>query len=133
MNILNDKTDMTLTTMADIEMVEQQKQEFRLRGTYLRTPGLCLFCWNPHRDRVELVEVEKPKTCVLKIVDQKTGEWAVEPLEKEKITVNSTWEYFEALNIENAQRRVHKFKSGKIKYLFNLRIPGPGKLDIKIF
>ena len=133
MNIFNDKTDMTFATITDIEVVEQQKQEFKLLGTYLRTPGLSLFCWNPHRDRVESVEVEKQKICILKIIDQKTGEWIVEPLQKEKVTVNSTWEYFEALNIENAKRRVQKFKDGKIKYLFNLRIPGPGKLDIKIF
>ena len=31
--------------------------------------------------------------------------------------------YFEALNMKNAQKRLDKFKSGKIKELFNLKKP----------
>jgi len=61
MNITGSKLDMTFASKSDVEMVEQQKQEFKLLGTYLRTKGMNLYCYNPHKDSVELVEFKKSK------------------------------------------------------------------------
>jgi len=59
MNILNDKSDQVIARQNDIEQVQQEKQEFKLLGTYYRTAGLNLYCYNPHKDKVGEVEVKK--------------------------------------------------------------------------
>ena len=59
MNILNDKLDFKIAPKNEIEQVQQQKQEFRLLGTYFRTSGLNLYCYNPHKNIVEEVQLKK--------------------------------------------------------------------------
>ena len=121
MNIFNDKSDLNIACQNEIEQVQQEMQEFKLLGTYLRTVGLNLYCYNPHKDTVEYVEVKSnSKTCVLKPL--KVG-YLIEDYERPKIEVNPNWDYFEALNYKNACKRVEKFKQGKIKSIWNLRIP----------
>ena len=130
MDIVSNQCSPLSISRAEIEQVEQEKQEFKLLGTYLKTPGLSLFCFNPHKDKIEEVEVIKPKTCIL--IPMENGSLLPQPYEREKIVVDPTWEYFEALNKKSAQERVRKWKLGKIKFLWNLRLPG--KLsDIKPF
>lgn len=109
----------------DIEQVQQEKQEFKLLGTYLRTVGLNLYCYNPHKDIVEEVDVKSnSKTCVLVPIEHG---YLIEDYDKQKIEVNPNWDYFEALNLKNAVKRVEKFKQGKIKSIWNLRIPSNKK------
>ena len=38
--------------------------------------------------------------------------------------------HFEALNLETAQKRVNKYKQGKIKELCNLRVPTTNSLKL---
>jgi hypothetical protein len=122
MNLLNDKTDFNLSTKTEMELVEQEKQEFRLLGTYLRTPGLFLYCYNPHKEVVEEAFFLKSKNCVL-VIDDNEKDWTVEPHERERLEVNPNWDYFEALNIGSARRRVERWKTGKLDSLWNLRMP----------
>ena len=128
MNLTNDKSDMNLSSRTDIEMVEQQKQEFKLLGTYLRTNGMNLYCYNPHKDSIELVEFKKSKNCILVIKDK---DWNVEDYDKLFIQVDSTWDYFEKSNMKNAMLHVEKFKQGKINYIWNLKLPNdPKKMNL---
>lgn len=124
MNILNDKSDMTFSAKSDIEIVEQQKQEFKLLGTYLITSGMNLYCYNPHKDTVELVEFKKSKNCILVI---KGGDYCVEDYDRPKLEVDPTWDYFEKSNMKNAEKHVQKFKDGKIKRIWNLKLPNDPK------
>ena len=128
MNILNDKLDLNIAHKNEIEQVQQQKQEFRLLGTYFRTSGLNLYCYNPHKNIVEEVQLKRnSKTCVL--IPLEKG-YLIEDYEKPKITVNPNWDYFEALNLKNAIKRVEKFKQGKIKTLWNLKTINNNKINL---
>jgi hypothetical protein len=131
MNILNDKTDMNIAQRNEIEQVQQQKQEFKLLGTYLRTVGLNLYCYNPHLDKIEEVEVKSnSKTCVL--VPLENG-YVIEDYEKPKIEVNPTWDYFEKSNMKNAIKHVENYKKGKISTIWNLRLPNKNKFTLKLW
>ena len=128
MNILNDKLDFKIAPKNEIEQVQQQKQEFRLLGTYFRTSGLNLYCYNPHKNIVEEVQLKRnSKTCVL--IPLEKG-YLIEDYEKPKISVNPNWDYFEALNLKNAIKRVEKFKQGKIKTLWNLKTINNNKINL---
>ena len=128
MNILNDKLDLKIAHKNEIEQVQQQKQEFRLLGTYFRTSGLNLYCYNPHKNIVEEVQLKRnSKTCVL--IPLEKG-YLIEDYEKPKISVNPNWDYFEALNLKNAIKRVEKFKQGKIKTLWNLKTINNNKINL---
>ena len=128
MNILNDKLDFKIAPKNEIEQVQQQKQEFRLLGTYFRTSGLNLYCYNPHKNIVEEVQLKSnSKTCVL--IPLEKG-YLIEDYEKPKISVNPNWDYFEALNLKNAIKRVEKFKQGKIKTLWNLKTINNNKINL---
>ena len=128
MNILNDKLDLKIAPKNEIEQVQQQKQEFRLLGTYFRTSGLNLYCYNPHKNIVEEVQLKRnSKTCVL--IPLEKG-YLIEDYEKPKISVNPNWDYFEALNLKNAIKRVEKFKQGKIKTLWNLKTINNNKINL---
>lgn len=131
MNIFNDKSDFKIARQNEIEQVQQEKQEFKLLGTYYRTPGLNLYCYNPHKNTVEEVEVKSnSSTCVL--VPLENG-YLIEDYEKPKIDVNPNWDYFEALNMKNAVKHVEKFKQGKIKSIWNLRIPNKNAPSLSLF
>jgi hypothetical protein len=128
MNVLNDKSDLKLANKSDIEQIQQENQEFKLLGTYFRTAGLNLYCYNPHTCKVEQVELKRSSsTCIL--IPLEKG-YVIEDYEKPKITVNPNWDYFEALNLKNAIKRVENFKKGKIKTLFNLKTINNNKINL---
>ena len=128
MNLLNDKSDLNIAQKNQIEQVQKQKQEFKLLGTYFRTAGLNLYCYNPNSNKIEEVELKSnSKTCVL--IPLEKG-YLIEDYEKPKITVNPNWDYFEALNLKNAIKRVEKFKQGKIKTLWNLKTINNNKINL---
>lgn len=124
MNLLNDQLDQTTATKTQTELVQQEKQEFKLLGTYLRTPGLTLFCYNPKVDQVQEVQIKKSSICKMVIAPGSEKGYDIQPYEPEKIEVDPTWEYFESLNLKSAQNRVQKWKDRKLSTLWNLRIPG---------
>jgi hypothetical protein len=115
-----DKPVVDKISKPEIEQVEQEKMEYHMLGTFLRTRGLQLFCYNPMEDKVELVNILYSNT--IHIIPE-NGQLIAVDLEAEKTTVDSRCEYFEALNMDSAKRRVKRWKEGKIKELFNLRDP----------
>jgi hypothetical protein len=112
-----------MVSKAETELVQKQKQEYFLLGTFLRTRNLILFGYNHTEDRLFKVEITYSNT--IHLFNFGYGLVAID-LEAEKTTVDSRNTYFEALNMENAIRRVKRYKAGQIKELSNLRKPGEG-------
>jgi len=123
MNILNDKTDQNHVVLNQMEHVEQEKMEYKLIDTFLRTPGLKLWFYNPETEVVaEVIEKEVEKgTAQMVITSEK--DYVIEDHERKSINVDSRNIYFEALHWKSAENRVKKYTSGKIKTLCNLRKP----------
>lgn len=118
--VINPKTN--TVDKAQIEQVQQQQQEYKLIGTHLRTPGLKIFQYNHHEDKV--VEIDLRSTQVLRLDDN------LNLLDSElRCEIDGRYEIFESLNMKNALKRVANWKQGKVKYLFNLRKPG----ELKFF
>ena len=128
MNILNDKSDINSHTKPEQELVEQEKTEYKLLGTYLRTKGLKLFSYNPIDSEIEEVVITKGSE-IHTVFDGQGWIWFDH--EFEKATVDSRREYFECLNLRNAINIVNKYKKGNVKYLCNLR--EPSKEGIKLW
>lgn len=114
----------------DLELIEKYKREFYLLGSFQKTSGLELFYYNLSTGEVSKADYEKCKIGVWTETDKGIS---IEPLERDKLVIQSNCEYFEALNLSSAQKRVDKWLAGKIKCLFNLRPPRYGKLDIFSF
>lgn len=102
---------------SEIEQGEKEKQEYKLLGKFSRTPGLKLFAYNSQKD--EIFEVKISQKSIIDFTD-------IEKTLPEEATVDSRNIHFEALNITTAQKRVSKFKAGKIKELDNLKKPSTG-------
>lgn len=116
------------TSKPEMEMVENEKDEFKLIGKYIRTKGLMLFSYNSMKDELRIVEISKKKDAKINIVD---GRLTKGEQSEEECTVDSRNIHFEALNLKNAIKRVQKYKDGKIKELCNLR--EPSKEGIKLW
>lgn len=128
MNIFESKTDASVLDKPEIEQVQQEKQEYKLLGSYHRTAGLRLFCYNPHNDSVEMVdETKSSDTCIVEFL--KRGH-IISDFNTPKITVDPNWDYFEVLNLENAIKRVMKYKNGEIKKLSNLQPPRKSTINL---
>jgi len=122
MNIVNDNSDITKTgTKPEIEQVEQKKQEYYLLGTFLRTRGLKLFGYNHLEKKVFPVDIVYSNT--IHVVPEGNGSLKTIDFEAEKTTVDSRFEYFEAMCLRTAKNRVDKYLQGKITKLCNLRKP----------
>jgi len=134
MNIINN-SNQDIINQNDIEQVQQQKQEFKLLGTYLKTAGLNLYCYNPHSNKVEEVIINRPSstTCTLIPLEEAEKGYIIEDYKRPKIEVDPTWDYFEKSNMANAIKHVEKFKQGKISSIWNLKLPGKAKFQLKIF
>ena len=107
----------------ELEKVEREKQEYKIIGRYLRTPGLSLFAYDSKEDKIILVKPKERNTIVF--VTDKEG-LKTSDISHEYLGVVPGWIYFEALNRKNAEKRVKKWKEKKIKYLENLREPNDG-------
>jgi len=113
----------------DIEMVEQENDEYKLIARYVRTKGLMLFSYNSMKDELRVVKIDKKKDAVIKIgMDGKIGKG---DLVSEECNVDSRNIHFEALNVKNAVKRLKNYKEGKIKELCNLK--EPSKEGIKLW
>lgn len=103
-----------------IEQVQKEKHEYKLVGTFLRTKGLNLYAYNSIKDELKEVDVRHKDTVNL----TPTAEGLIaEDAATEETQVDTRDEHFEALNWGSAQKRVKKWREGKIKELCNLRKP----------
>lgn len=114
----------------DLELIEQYRREFYLLGTFHKTSGLELFYYNLTTGQVSKADYDKCRVGVWTETDKGV---TVVPMEHDKLIIHENCEYFEALNLANAQRRVDKWLSGKIKTLFNLKQPRCKGIDIFSF
>jgi hypothetical protein len=134
MNILNDKSDITFVSGVETEQVQQEKEEYHLIQTYLRTKGLTLFYYDPNKEEVVESVIIYSNTINLFLIDVKRNgkpHWIAIDFEAQKCTVNATYIYFEALNMKSAKERVKRWKTGLIKELCNLKVPS--KEGIKFY
>lgn len=107
----------------EMEMVEDQKQEYKLLGKFQRTKGLSLFSYNSSNDKLSLVDVSFKNTVEIDLsLNYKS-------MATEEATVDSREIHFEALNWKSAQRRVDKYNAGKIEDLCNLKEPSKGSIN----
>ena len=113
----------------EMENVEREKQEYKLIAKYLRRKGLKMYAYDSVRDK--LIEVQTSTKDNVHLIAGDDGKLAPVDLGLEEATVNSAHTHFEALNMVNAEKRLAKYKAGKIKDLCNLRIPNPD--GIKLF
>jgi hypothetical protein len=120
MKLVND-TNSNNISKPEIEQVQQEKQEYNILGTYLKSRGLKLFCYNPING--EIGELNIFRTDIVKLVEYKK-EFYIKEMEHDKVQVDSRFYFFEALNLKTAQDRVNKWKKGTVKELCNLRKPG---------
>ena len=128
MDILNNDTGKNSVKKPEMEMVQKQKEEYKLLSQYIRTKGLILFAYNSMKDELNIVKIEKKKDVQLKF---KEGKLVKGELSSEECVVDSRNIHFEALNIKSAKKRLTKYKEGKIKELYNLRLPN--KESIKLW
>lgn len=105
---------------SELELVENQKQEYKLIGKYLRTKGLRLFAYSAKNDTLKEVDITY-KDAVQITVNKETNQLETKEQNYQECTIHSTDLIFEALNLKTAQKRLDRFKAGKIKYLENLR------------
>jgi len=119
-DLLNDKQK-DIINRTSIETVQKQKHEYQLVGRFLRRMGLKLFSYKSSSDEIKEVIIEYGDTIYLRV--DKEGNLYPVDLELEKCTVDTRLEYFECLNINNAKKRVSKYKRGEIVELCNLRKP----------
>ena len=101
---------------AEMEMVENEKQEYKFFGKFLRRKGLNLYAYDPIKGEIYEVEKREIKTAE---IDFSIG--GIKNLSTEEAVVNSNHDHFEALNMKNAKKRLKKFIDGDIKELTNLR------------
>lgn len=113
---------------AEQENVEQEKIEHKLIGTFNRTRGLRLFAYNILNETLH--EVDEIFEGDLYIMRDELGKLRAYEVGHSRVYVDSNDEHFECLNLENAKRRVKKFKEGKIKSLNNIKKPTHNKINL---
>jgi hypothetical protein len=124
MDILNNTLLEKATSKPEMEMVEREKHEYKLVGTYLRRKGLRLFAYNSLKNELKEVAISTKDT--INIISDENGQLTVIDTGYEEANVDTRNIHFEALNLKSAKKRLQKYKSGKIKELCNLREPGDG-------
>ena len=113
-----------------IEQVTPEKQEYKLIGSYFRTKGLSLYCYNQFEDTVTLVIETIPTQVRLIVISNGDKDTlGYEEFEHKRCEVDSRFYYFEALNITSAIKRVDKWKVGKCS-LCNLKESNPNAMKL---
>lgn len=124
MDILNNTLLEKATSKPEMEMVEREKHEYKLVGTYMRRKGLKLFAYNSLKDELKEVVITTKDT--INILPDENGKLTAIDTGYEEANVDTRSIHFEALNLKNAKKRLQKYKAGEIKELCNLREPGDG-------
>ena len=102
----------------EIENVENEKQEYKLVGTFMRNRSLKLFSYNHIKGELKLIdEIKDDEVNMVR----KNGRLDIEYNIHTEAKVNTNNTHFEAMNIKTAKNRVEKFKNGVIHDLCNLR------------
>lgn len=94
-----------------------QKKEYKLVETFLRTPGTRLFGYDVANNELYCVEEVERQTVHLINTDDTACRSAM---------INTNHEYFEAISWKTARKRINKYQSEKIRQLSNLRKKGNG-------
>ena len=128
MNIIPDVNKGHAVSTIEIEQVQQEQKEYILLGTFLLTKGLRLFCYDHLENEVFEITIKYSDTIHLYLINR---QWVLVDWEAAKCSIDSKFIHFEALNLKSAEKRVARFKEGKIKELFNLR--KPSKEGIKFY
>lgn len=110
------------------EHVEQERIEHKMIGSFNRTAGLMLFAYNILND--ELMEVEQIFDGDIHIIMGADGKAKGVEVGTYEAVVDTRNEHFEALNWDNARRKVKMLKQGKIKDLNNLKKVRKNKINI---
>jgi len=126
MNLTLDKNNSNDTSKSEMELVQREKQEYKLIGSFLRTPGLRLFYYDFSKDFIGELVIDRGRTIHLV---PKDGKLVPVDFELQKVLVDPRNEFFEKLNYPNAVKWVEKYKRGELKTLCNLMIPG----ELKFF
>jgi hypothetical protein len=121
------KTKTGTHSKVESELVEQEREEYKLVGEYSRTRGLGLFYYDPQKDIVCEQEIKYGNTIHLV---PKDGKLIPVDYEQEKATVDTRCIHFEALNIHTAKKRVKRWKQGRVKELCNLQPPKDGVIEL---
>lgn len=100
-----------------IEHVEDQKQEYKLIGSFFRSKGLKLYSFNPFDETLHEVKIKYSDTIHVEI---QAGKMVLVDKEVQKTTVDTRFVYFEALNIRSAKKRVKKHRNN-LTTLCNLK------------
>ena len=100
------------------ELLQKKKQEYKLVGSFMRTPGLQLFSYNPATEALKKVIIAKSTTMHTEVI---SGELVPVDKEIQKVFINTQCIFFEALNYSNAERRLKRYRNGLIKCLDNLK------------
>lgn len=106
----------------NVETVQKKKHEYKLLGSYYRSPGLKLYSYSPID--CSLVEVDIKHSNTIHLIP-KNGKLEAVDLEFSKATVDSRFIYFEALNNKSAKNRVKKYRNNLDK-LSNMKAPKDG-------
>ncbi len=100
-----------------IEQVENEKQEYKYSGRYLRRKGLKLFQYSVvSNELIEVVESKKETVAL-------NSDLTLKDLALSEALIDSRCIQFEALNYNSAKKRVNKWLSGQIKSLENMTEP----------
>jgi len=113
---------------SEIELVERQKQEYKLIGSFIRTKCLKLYSFNPKDESLFEVDIKKGETIHVEIENNK---FKLIDKELKKTTVDTRFIYFEALRYASAKERVKKFRNN-LNAMCNIR-EWTGINSIKIF
>ena len=127
MEIVPKVFDENRTKKPEIENIETEKMEYTLIGKFQRTRGLKLFSYDYINDIIVGVEVKNTNTINSKF---ENGKLILSDEAPEQAVIDNRFTQFEALNMKNAIKRVNKYKSGKIKELFNLNVFNPDALKL---
>lgn len=112
----------SFTSKSEIEQVEQERQEYNLIGSFLKTKGMKLFAFNPRSKEVTEV-IPLVKEIVNLILDPIHGLIPEDSILGE-VEVDTRNIHFEAVSMRTAKVRVDKYLSGKlVGDLCNLRDP----------
>ena len=117
MNVINDHNQPEITK-PQVERVQQQKQEYKIIGSYYTPRGMTLFSFNKETGDVSKVDVKLGNTAHIIFRD---GRLTWEDKDAKKTLADYRLVYFTSLNVDNAKSRVERFLAGKISELFNLK------------
>lgn len=117
MNVINDHNQPEITK-PQVERVQQQKQEYKIIGSYYIPRGMTLFSFNKETGDVAKVDVKLGNTAHVIFRD---GRLTWEDKDAKKTLADYRLVYFTSLNLDNAKSMVERFLAGKISELFNLK------------